>query len=186
MSEDKSFRIDSREDVVYIVVSLFVGAVMAAVFTPVDAWTTFAIADTAAFLTPAGEADIVFDNEDVSLMNQHSEYAVGIGAFAGERLYCFNMVSNEATRFRSADFTQQSTLRSVSGSCTSPVEGFVHSQPDLNGQPSAEDLRLESDTPYQCIQYSAVTSSPITGQVSGLNCWYVSDGEARPLTVAVK
>lgn len=152
------------------------------VFTGLDAQVESAVEDTGtyfSFSSNVPDDGVVFDQEDVDLMNTVSERSLGVDAVAAERLYCGEVTNGRVTNFRLADTIDSSTLTSVSGSCIAPVDIFVHSQPDGSESLSEQDMDLESTgTSYTCIQYSEIVSSPFNSKLSGINCWeIVGNGE---------
>lgn len=115
------------------------------------------------------------------MMNDNSQFSIGRGAFAGERLYCGSVTEGQVTRFRFADYIEESDLGSVAGGCVETFAGsvdiFVHSQPDGNSELSDEDKDLETPSlDYTCIQFDEISVSPVTGEVHGLDCWAITEG----------
>lgn len=164
------------------VVMLFVvGSLL--VFTGLDSQVEYAVSDADAYFSLDGdvpESAVVFDRESVDLMNTVSERSLGVDAVASERLYCGEVTNQRVVNFRLADSIEDSSLRSVSGSCISPVEIWVHSQPSGSDGLSDEDKLLESTgAEYTCIQFEQIKSSPLNSRLNGINCWdIVGNGES--------
>lgn len=149
------------------------------VFTGVDAQIQYAVEDTKTYFSLNGDVPenaVVFNQESVDLMNTVSERSLGVDAVASERLYCGEVSNQRVVNFRFADDIDSSEIDMVSGSCTSPVDIFVHSQPDGLKVLSDEDRSLESPgISFTCIQFAEISSSPFNKELSGINCWNVLD-----------
>jgi len=158
-----------------MLVGIVAGIVITVFYTPVSGQAAFLLEDTTAYISERpDDADLIFPQEQVDTMNTVGQFSLGYGAFASERMYCFTVTDGLVTRFRLADYIEDSDLRSVSGGCVGNVDGFVHTQPDGFTRLSEEDKDLETDVEYTCIQYREIAESPVSGQVNGVTCWQVS------------
>lgn len=155
-------------------------------FTGLDGQAEFVVDQPQQYFLSFSEsdADLVFQREDVRFLNRVSSRAIGSDPVASERLYCLSIKEDRVTDVILADDIEQQSLTSVAGSCVEnanfEVDGFVHSQPGFTSEFSEEDKSLESrDIQVSCIQWAEITKSPVTGEVRGLNCAPVVDGELK-------
>lgn len=180
---------DSNQELTaWIGIAVFV-ALIFGVFTGLDSQVDYALTSTSAYFSLNQDVPseaVVFNQESVELMNEVSERSLGLDAVASERLYCGEIRNQQVLNFRLADSIEDSSLTSVSGSCTAPVDIWVHSQPDGSSELSQEDKDLESTgASYTCIQFEEIGSSPLNDKLQGINCWdIVGNGdEFEPVPV---
>lgn len=168
---------DTKFEIAFIVIAFGSALLLAGLYTPVDAWAVFFVEDTEAFLFSSDiESELAFEQEDIVFANRHAQFSLGSGAFAAERLFCFEEVTGKVTKFRSADIVEGSTLTSVSGGCTGDVNGFIHTHPNGERDLSQEDRDVESsELEWTCIMYREISVSPISGEVGGLDCYQVPE-----------
>jgi len=174
--DGSGWRPDSRAELIADIALISLVALGFGFFTGLDAQVQY-LATAPGDYVFNGESDeaVYFTSESVELMNDVGSRSVGFDAVAAERLYCGEIRNSVVRNFRLADFIQDSTLTSVKGSCQSPVDIWVHSQPSGSDELSEEDKELESDASYTCIQYSEVAVSPVSGNLNGLKCWSIVD-----------
>lgn len=172
---DTSFSIDSREDWFFIITAALLVTVFFASTPNLDSQVRFAVSDFQAYMFGnQQDAEVVFTSGGVEKMNTISSGSLGSSPTSGERLYCGSVVNGQVTRFRLADFIEETSLTGVAGSCRN-ADIFVHSQPAGSQQLSEEDRDLESQgVSFTCVQFDKVVESPVSGEVSGINCWDIN------------
>jgi len=175
--DGSGWRPDSRAELAADVVMLSLLALSFGFFTGLDAQVQYVATAPGDYIVSSqgDEQALYFTDDSVELMNDVSSRSLGMDAVAAERLYCGEVRDSVVRNFRFADFIEDSTVTSVKGSCESPVDVWVHSQPDGSDELSAEDKDLESDTDYTCIQSSEIAVSPVSDNLNGLKCWNIVD-----------
>jgi len=180
-SDGKGWRPDTYRELAFTLLAVM-GVGLALIFTGVDAQIEYAATSASTYFSLSDDVPenaVVFSQESVDLMNTVSERSLGNDAVAAERLYCGEINNQQVFNFRLADSIEESSLGMVSGSCVSPVDIWVHSQPSGSDQLSQEDRDLESTgASYTCIQFEKIISSPLNQDLQGISCWEIVDNGA--------
>lgn len=190
---DKPFIPDHPEDALWIFLGALVALTAVAATTNLDSEFGYFLNNPADFMSSpdSDNGSIVFSESQAGNLNWASQRSLGFSAVADERLYCFELKedSNVVDTLVPVDNLEGSNRKSVEGKCFSSgdlesIDGFIHTQPDYNGELSEEDKSMESQVPYTCIQ-SAEIADGLQGDAKGLSCWKVEygfDGEAESFT----
>lgn len=168
---DKSFKIDSKEDIAYLFLSVIVLFLFLS-FTSLDGHLRAMFRENVGYFT-APENGLVFTKEQIKNMNWGSSTSLGVNSVGEERLYCFSVVDNKVKNLRFADILKDSDQTSVSGACYDKygkIDGFVHTHPDNIRKLSKEDKKFEGTIKYTCVQYDEIVAN-MDGKLFGLDCY---------------
>jgi len=173
------------EDFIYIVVSIsFVvvaGGLVLAANPQFDAQYRFVLREGFDAFGDGEDADLTFAKEDISTVNHISKTSRGYNPVGDERLFCLKVDDGVVTELRFVDNVSESSLDSISGSCTSTFsdsgfDGWLHTHPDYSSELSEEDKDLESkSSDWTCIAYDRIVE--VRGEIGGVNCWKISGSE---------
>lgn len=130
------------------------------------------------------EGQILFSPDQAGYLNEVSAPSLGLAPSSDERLYCLSVSNGVVTRVKLADHFEETKLDTVSGTCRSQfgggVDGFLHTHPYFDDEPSREDRSVESSSiDFECIQFDQIVE---TGSgVGGVKCWNPADDSASEL-----
>jgi hypothetical protein len=180
LRDGRGWRPDSRMELAadIVLAVLIIGAFT--FFTGLDAQINYiASAPEDYFLSSANTQDnsITFNQDQIELMNSASKNSLGSNTIGAERGFCGGIRNGNVRKFRLADIIQESDRTSISFACGQPFEIAVHSQPDGSSELSEEDRDMSGEAKVEvtCIQFSEISSSPLTSELYGISCFNPSN-----------